>query len=252
MSGSRASAVSDAAFAFDVEFVDETGGIHRKPLAASWDLPFERSRPVRSFPSVKGQLSFPGLWWAATTGCHVGYESWVERAVVMMMDFDPEVTGLSSQPFWLHWHDGNRPRRHAPDYFARLADGTGVVVDVRPDDLVDAHAAESFAVTAEACHQVGWTFRRTGGPEPVLAANVRWLAGYRHPRCLRPDAADAFRNLLGRPQPLLAAADAIGDRVAVLPVLYHLMWRHIVLADLAAALLGPDTMVRVAETGAGN
>jgi hypothetical protein len=44
----------------------------------------------------------------------------------MMMDFDPEVTGLSSQPFWLHWHDGRRPRKHAPDFFDRLADGTGV------------------------------------------------------------------------------------------------------------------------------
>jgi len=161
----------------------------------------------------------------------------------MMMDFDPVVIGLSSQPFWLHWHDGRRPRKHAPDFFARLADGTGVVVDVRPDDLVDAQAAESFAVTAEACQQVGWTFRRTGGPEPVLAANVRWLAGYRHTRCLRQDAADALRALLGRPQPLLAAADAVGDRVAVLPVLYHLMWRHVISADLATAPLGPDTMV---------
>ncbi len=77
------------------------------------------------------------------------------------------------------------------------ADGTGVVVDVRPDALIDDQAAEAFAVTARACNDVGWMFRRAGGPSPVLAANVRWLAGYRHPRCLRPAVGDALMALLG-------------------------------------------------------
>jgi hypothetical protein len=38
-------------------------------------------------------------------------------------------------------------RRHAPDYFAPLADGTGVVIDVRPDDRIEPRDAEAFAVT---------------------------------------------------------------------------------------------------------
>src|SRR5271166_3067662 len=25
---------------------------------------------------------------------------------VMLMDFDPDITGIASQPFWLHWRDG--------------------------------------------------------------------------------------------------------------------------------------------------
>jgi hypothetical protein len=33
----------------------------------------------------------------------------------MLLDFDPVVTAMASQPFWLHWHDGDRERRHAPD-----------------------------------------------------------------------------------------------------------------------------------------
>ena len=63
---------------------------HRGPLASCWDEPFERVRPVRSFPSLKGRANYPGLWWAVTTGRHVGYESWAERDVAMMMDFDPQ------------------------------------------------------------------------------------------------------------------------------------------------------------------
>jgi len=34
---------------------------------------------------------------------HVGFESWLERDHVMLMDFDPGITGIASQPFWLHW-----------------------------------------------------------------------------------------------------------------------------------------------------
>jgi hypothetical protein len=230
--------------ALEVEFVGAEGDRCRRALMSCWDTPFERARPVRALAAVRGRASFPGLWWSATTGQHVGYESWVERDVAMMLDFDPQVTGFSSQPFWLCWPGGRRSRRHAPDFFARRADGTGVVVDVRPDDLIDPRAAESFAVTAAACEQAGWVFRRTGGPARVLAANVRWLAGYRHPRCLRPGMADALMRAFAEPVPLFAAAEAAGDRLVALPVLYHLMWRQVLVADLAAEPLAPGTVVR--------
>jgi hypothetical protein len=179
----------------------------------------------------------------------VGFESWAERDVAMMLDFDPQVTAFSSQPFWLRWHDGRRTRRHAPDFFARRTDGTGVVVDVRPDDLVDEAAAESFAAMAAACAEEGWEFQRTGGPPPVLAANVRWLSGYRHPRCLRPAVTEALPAVLGKPRPLLVAAEAAGDPVAVLPVIYHLMWRHVITADLETAPLGLWTVITAAGAG---
>ncbi|MFC8075189.1 hypothetical protein ACFUN8_06585 [Streptomyces sp. NPDC057307] len=64
----------------------------------------------------------------------IGFESWLERDRLILLDRDPEVVGVASQPFWLHWHDGQRPRRHAPDYFVRLADGRARVVDVRAGD----------------------------------------------------------------------------------------------------------------------
>jgi len=109
----------------------------------------------------------------------------------MLMDFDPAITGMASQPFWLSWQDGDgRSRRHAPDFFARKADGTGVVVDVRPDDRILPGDAGVFRVTALACGQAGWEFRRAGTIDPVLRANVRWLSRYRHRRCRRePEAA---------------------------------------------------------------
>jgi hypothetical protein len=245
--GSAAPAARRADSSFDLMFVDETGCRRREPLSVCWDRPFERVPPVRSFPALRDGVSWPGYWWSVTNSRHVGYESWVERDVAMMLDFDPGVIGFASQPFWLHWRGREGERRHAPDFFARLADGGGVVVDVRPDELVDDSAAEAFAVAAQACAEVGWEFRRTGGPPMVLAANVRWLAGYRHPRCRRDQVASQLLEVFARARPLLTGASAVGDPIAVLPVLYHLLWRRDLHADLTAAVLGPGTVVRSAK-----
>ncbi|MFE5108710.1 TnsA-like heteromeric transposase endonuclease subunit [Streptomyces sp. NPDC056663] len=89
---------------------------------------FEDVDPVRTFRRSRGERHFPGWYWAATTGQHVGFESWLERDRLLLMDFDPSVVGIGSQPFWLHWHDGERERRHAPDYFVRREDGSAVTL----------------------------------------------------------------------------------------------------------------------------
>lgn len=179
-------------------FAGPGGSRCREPLERCWDVRFEHVPPVRSFPSRRGQRHFPGLWWAATTGDHVGYESWLERDHVMMLDFDLEAVAFSSQPFQLLLEGpGSRAVRHVPDFFARLADGTGVVIDVRPDDRIGPKDAAVFAVTGEVCASAGWAYRRVGVLDPVFAANVRWLAGYRHPRCLRSDVAGRLREVLG-------------------------------------------------------
>jgi len=130
MGGSPGRALAATAPSFEVVFIDETGTQRREPLSACWDVPFERVKQSRSFPSFKGQKNFPGLWWSATTGEHVGYESWVERDVAMLLDFDPEIVGFSAQPFWLLWPGEQGERKHAPDFFARRTDGTGMVIDV--------------------------------------------------------------------------------------------------------------------------
>ena len=247
MSGSSPGrALAATAPSFEVVFIDETGTQRRGPLSACWDVPFERAKPSRSFPSFKGQKNFPGLWWSATMGEHVGYESWVERDVAMLLDFDPEIVGFSAQPFWLLWSGERGERKHAPDFFARRTDGTGVVIDVRPDDRVDPEATEVFEVAASACREAGWEFRRTGAPPAVLTANVRWLAGYRNPRCHRPEIADALIERFAAPMPLFTGAAAVGDRLVVLPVLYHLLWRQVLVVDLAAAPLSPGSLIHLA------
>jgi hypothetical protein len=173
-----------AAAGVEVEFAAGDGVLRREPLGGCWNFAFERVAPVRGFASFRGQRNRPGVWWFATTGEHVGHESWLERDRLMALDADPEVVGVAAQPMWLHWASASgRLVRHAPDFFAR-ADGTGVVIDVRPDGRIGDRDAAVFAATAQVCAQVGWEYQRVGELSPVHGANLRWLAGYRHRRLL--------------------------------------------------------------------
>jgi len=60
--------------------------------------------------------------------------------------------------------------------------------------------------------------------------------------------AAALRVAFAGPVPLLAGAEAVGDPIAVLPVLFHLLWRHDLVADLSVPLHS-CTSVTTAVTG---
>lgn len=210
-----------------------------------WATRFEEVPPARMFRWFKGQRNYPGFYWSATSMGHVGFESWLERDNLMLLDFDPLVVGICSQPFWLSWRDGHGGvRRHLPDYFARLADGAGLVVDVRAEDRIGERDAEAFAATQVACASVGWEFRRVGALDPVFAVNLRWIAGYRHPRNAGRRAVRArLAEVFARPAGLFEGAEQAADRLEALPVLYHLLWCGVLCADLRDSVLGPDSVV---------
>jgi hypothetical protein len=237
---------------FEIEYVDPAGVRRRGPLSGLWSVRFEGVRPERRFPSFRGQGNWCGWYWSATCGGHVGYESWLERDHLMLLDFDPLVTAVASQPFQVSWSgpDGKRVR-HTPDFFVRRTDGTALVVDVRPDERIEPRDAMKFEATASACGLVGWDFVRVGAPEAVLMENVRWLAGYRHPRVHRPQVADRLVEVFGEGASLLAGARRVGDQIAVLPVLFHLLWQRVLVVDLRAGLLSADTRVGLGEVREG-
>ncbi|WP_146065895.1 TnsA-like heteromeric transposase endonuclease subunit [Streptomyces sp. SM13] len=233
--------------AFDLDFFD-SGRRRRTALGSGWGVRFEDVAPVRGFRWNKGDRSFAGWYYAVTTGDHVGYESWLERDRLILLDFAPDVVGIASQPFWLHWREEAEKRRHAPDYFVRLADGRARVVDVRDEDDVDERTAEAFAATERACSAVGWEFAHVGVPDPVFMANLRWLARYRHRRCGREtDIVERLVKVFRQPHGLRAGAKEAGDVLRVLPALFHLMWTGVLRADLGGALLTGGTVVHTSD-----
>ncbi len=142
-------------------------------------------------------------WVASTPGRHIGYESWLERDHAMLLDFDPGVVEFSPQPFWLFYRgDRERVGSHAPDFFARRADGTGAVLDCRPDERIKPRDAVAFEAMGRACELVGWDYRRCGAVEQPLLGNVGWLAGYRHPRFADHRCSELLRSVFAVPRRL--------------------------------------------------
>ena len=205
-------------------------------------IDFGRVRAFRQPPAYRGQRNFPGWWWSATTRSHVVYESWLERHHIIEADRDPRVTGITGQPFSLIWPEGKRHLQHVPDLFCRMLDGRGVVTDCRPVGKADETFRHKAAITAAACDLIGWEFRVVGEPDPVWAANLRWLAGYRHPRFADTSLEAILLKLFASPQPLAEAGRRAGDPIRVLPVLFHLLWRASLSGDLNRPL-GPGTIL---------
>ena len=102
-----------------------------------------------------------------------------------------------------------------------------------------------FAATERACAEIGWSYVLWGELERVESANLRWLAGYRHSRCFNTEVAARLREFFAAPGLLMEGAEEAGDPIAVLPVLFHLMWRQELVCDLSV-LLGDRTVVRLA------
>ncbi len=82
-----------------------------------------------------------------------------------------------------------------------------------------------FAATAVMARQAGWAYDRLRELPAVRAANLRWLAGYRHRRYARTAVMAALEEVFAEPGPLPDGAAQVGDPVAVRPVLFAMLWR---------------------------
>jgi hypothetical protein len=125
-----------------VRYIDTAGDEHYVRLAEAASVPFENGRMARNIPAYRDSAHTPGRYWAATTGELVEFESHLEEKWLTLLDFDAGVTGFSSQPMELEAADENGPWHHVPDIFARRADGSALLLDVRTPP--------------------GWTTRRSG------------------------------------------------------------------------------------------
>lgn len=126
-----APAVADDGTA-EVRFVDAEGLERQEPLEDCLLERFEAAQPVRPADALvlgPAELTGRGGYWSATSGRHVGYESWLERDHAIALDFDPDVVAFAAKPCRLLLRVDGRVCWHVPDFFARNADGTAKVVD---------------------------------------------------------------------------------------------------------------------------
>lgn len=213
------------------------------------ELPLEEAAAIREFFSWPGKPNYEGLWWSSTVRRHVCFESLLEAEYLMAADYDPNVVAIAAQPLAFLWPRTHRPRRsHVPDFFLRLSDGDGCIVDVRDARRVQADQ-DQFTLTRRICAEIGWKYQLfTGIESSVLRSNLRWLSGYRHDRH-SPDTGARIAILdVFRPGKQLdtgvdeAARSAEQGRDVVLTNVFHLLWTRQLAVDLHAPL---STQARV-------
>lgn len=209
--------------------------------------------PVRVPPTYRGQRSYPGLFWAATTRRTLVYESLLELDRLWLADFDQTVVGICTQPFQITARDGGTERSHVPDVLLTHADGRVTLVDVKPTAFLDKPAVRAqFDWTRELCRAKGWRYEVFSGADATVLRNIKVLALGRRAERLPEDHLDQARTALTDDVLTLGQAlartpvgyDEDRWRVAVLSC----MWSGQVTADLRrpltdATVLSPSTGV---------
>jgi hypothetical protein len=216
-------------------------GVREVPVAQFGPGDLVGADPWRTFRWRRGQKHFSGLYWCATTGTHVAYESRLELARLLIADFDPTVESVYAQPFQLVAEVEGRRRRHVPDFLLVHRDRVVTVVNVKPaEHLGHPEVVAAVAWTGQVVGERGWQLEVWSGEDAVFLANVRFLAGFRRAWLFDPGLLDAAVATA----PGLCIADveqvlgAGGGRLLVRPALMHLLWSHRLTADLARPLSG--------------
>ena len=96
-----------------------------------------------------------------------------------------------------------------------MSDGSGVVIDVRPDDRIEPKDAGVVRGDQGRVELAGWGFRRVGARTRCGSANVAWLARHRHRRLTQPGPRGPLLEAFAAAAPDGGAA-LVGDPLAVL------------------------------------
>lgn len=231
------------ALACDLEFQDRK--LRRRVDAPdARNVHFEFADPVRKFASWPGKRNYEGKFWFSSTKQHVPFESFWERAYLATLDRPGTATAVASQPMWIRWpaHE----RSHAPDYFARLADGSGLLVDVKPRELTKEKDHVVFDLTRRLAGAMGWTYQVFDEMPGAFESNLRFLLRYRDPQWL--EGIDLTPLRVGDAMTIAdAAAHLASGAASGLGATYALIW----LGHLDVDLSRPLSLRAPVEVGVG-
>lgn len=188
---------------------------------------------AREIKNYHGQTHVGGWYYFSKLQRHLRYESGLERLRLMMLDHDPEVTVVATQPFQLLFHHEGKPFSHVPDLLMVRPGLRRRVEDVKPLKFLDKPVnVLAFSVTQDACDRAGLEYLVWSEPPAVVAHNVRYLAGYRRVPTYLSQYAPVLLEHAQDGVPLGTLAHLAGPNHWVRPVLYHLIWTHRLTLDL--------------------
>ena len=194
--------------------------------------------PWRTFRWHRGQKHYSGTYWSSTEAAHVIYESRLELARLLYADFDVAVGRIFAQPFLLKATVDRRVRKHVPDFLLMTEQGP-VVVDVKPlARLANPRIRFTLDWTRKLVEGRGWRYEVWSEPPATELGNIRFLAGFRNPRCFDETFLEEVRQRDLSATALCEALSADFGRPPALvrSAVFHLVWTQYLTVDMREPL----------------
>lgn len=206
------------------------------------------ARMARPIPKYRGRRNYSGFDVVMTGGRTIEFESRLEHARIMIADFDPAVTAITSQPMRLTYTPrGGKAVNHYPDLLLLTTSGP-LLVDVTSENAL--HKAKRVAIftwTAAAVRAVGWRYEVWSGADPIAMANLTLLSACRRPMVVDSEIvtqACAF----ARSTQMNDLVDQLSTRfppMLVKPAVRHALWRGMYRSDMSESLQGDSWLTYV-------
>lgn len=113
--------------------------------------------PARKIKNYKGRTSLIGKTPSRKTKEMIPWESQLERDYVALVEADPEVTRICSQPFKIEYILDGKKHSYTPDYWVERRKKRNSVVEIKPSEYVDKFRELYEAVQIE-CAVKGWDY----------------------------------------------------------------------------------------------
>ena len=200
--------------------------------------------PVRIPRSYKGQLHLGGKYLFAGTGEHVLFESRLEQDALRFLDHDRAVRHVAAQPLMLKFTFEGRPYLHYPDFLVERTGRPNLLLNVRTEAFLRTpQATRAFGAARKLADALGWDYETWSESSTVLNLNLRFLGGFRFPphdcERLMPRVLLACQGVVR----LEDLAQRVSPEALVRPVIFHLLWKGRLHADLNCPL-GNHTVLR--------
>lgn len=169
-------------------------------------------------------------------------ESFRERDLFALANFDPSIQRLDDHPHSITYRDGKRLRTYSPDAYLRRVEpkAPGELIEVKMSDQLEKNGAEfelAFAAAAEYAKARGDIFRvltEKELPRPLIR-NLRFLFPYRRRSpCERTE--NAILEALDSPKPLSVVCRELQARGFEQPSVIARAWRLVALQNVASDL----------------
>jgi hypothetical protein len=191
----------------------------------------------------------------------VQFESWAERALMLRLDRDPDVTDYGSQPEQFKFTDAQgRSHTYTPDFIVWRCDGQVEIHEVTLSKRrTRPNICQREAAAAEICRTRDWRYvvhTEQTLPQGSELANLLALFCYRATAYADQTVTGAVVNRLSQAEPIALPvlvsqiAHELGlPQPSVVAALSHMLWHGQVSIDLNRLIftdngLAPDALIR--------